>query len=318
MKLKTFMAATTEQAMRDVRESLGRDAIILSSEALEDGVRVMAAIEDAEDVSAAEENGVPLESLIALQAARSSLLRHGLEPSACDRILRAGAACGAIEPALVLAAGIDSTIRFAPLPAANRKPLFFLGPPGAGKTSMIARFAVIAKAAGRPVAIITTDTQRAGGVEQLQIYADRLGFSLKVADTPEKLRAAVKAVSAGESILIDSCGANPFDGYELAALRRLSEAADAEQILVVPAGGDPAEAAEIARAFALAGAERLLVTKLDLSKRLASLIVTAMTGSYRLCGATLSPLVLEPPRPITPVTLARLLVTDLAPMERQL
>ena len=60
MKIKRFVAADMRQAMRDVREEQGPDAVILSTRRLDDGIEIIAAIDyDEALVREAARHGVP-------------------------------------------------------------------------------------------------------------------------------------------------------------------------------------------------------------------------------------------------------------------
>lgn len=57
MKIKSFSAATSMEAMRLASEALGRDAVIISTETLDDGqVRITAALEEKEEISFNEDD----------------------------------------------------------------------------------------------------------------------------------------------------------------------------------------------------------------------------------------------------------------------
>ncbi|MDW8445389.1 MAG: hypothetical protein RML45_14840 [Acetobacteraceae bacterium] len=78
--------------------------------------------------------------------------------------------------------------------------------------------------------------------------------------------------------LVDYAGTDPFsdqDGVELAAL---IQAVGAEGVLVLPAALDAEEAAEIAQAMAARGVKHLLPTRLDLARRLGSVLAAASAG----------------------------------------
>ena len=61
MKIKSFSAATSMEAMRLASEALGRDAVIISTETLDDGqVRITAALEEKEEISFNEDDELEL------------------------------------------------------------------------------------------------------------------------------------------------------------------------------------------------------------------------------------------------------------------
>lgn len=57
-------------------------------------------------------------------------------------------------------------------------PLVFIGSPGVGKTVYVAKLAALTRLTGHEAHLISTDTIRAGTIDQLNVYADRLGLIL--------------------------------------------------------------------------------------------------------------------------------------------
>jgi flagellar biosynthesis protein FlhF len=189
-----------------------------------------------------------------------------------------------------------------------------MGPPGACKTVTAAKLAARARIAKRSVALITTDTLRTGAVEQFAGYAGLLGIDSQVADTAQELQDAVAAAQDAALILIDTTGVNPFDAGDMARLGAFIDASGAEPLLVLPAGMDADEAADMARAFAALGATRLLTTRLDTARRLGSLLTAAEAANLRLCDVGIGPHLADGLSPLNPLALARLLAA--APADR--
>ena len=66
----------------------------------------------------------------------------------------------------------------------------FVGPPGCGKTTTIAKIAAQERArGGQRLGLLAADGFRIGAVEQLRTYADILDAPFKVARTPDDLHA---------------------------------------------------------------------------------------------------------------------------------
>src|ERR1700744_1282929 len=62
MKIKRFVAADMRQAMRQVRDEQGPDAVILSTRRMDDGIEIIAAVDfDEALVREAARHGAPLE-----------------------------------------------------------------------------------------------------------------------------------------------------------------------------------------------------------------------------------------------------------------
>ena len=98
--------------------------------------------------------------------------------------------------------------------AATGNPLVYLvvGVNGAGKTTTVAKIAARLQGQGRTVLLGASDTFRAGAIEQLRLWADRLGCDL-VSSEPgsDPASVAFAAVEAGQArgvgaVVIDTAG----------------------------------------------------------------------------------------------------------------
>ncbi|MFN3076321.1 MAG: hypothetical protein ABT940_05485 [Alphaproteobacteria bacterium] len=126
---------------------------------------------------------------------------------------------------------------------------------------------------------------------------------------PEALSHALDdLVGASDLIFIDSPSVNPFHRADLDYLLSLVEAWDIEPILVLPAGGDPNEGAELAEAFLPAGATRLFVTRLDMTRRLGGILAAAAAADLMFCDVSVNPHVATGLYPINPGAMAQLLI----------
>ncbi len=182
------------EAMERVRAELGPEAIIVSSRLVAGGIELSAALED----EPRELAPPPLD------------VREALRYHAVPLGLQAALATGPLPEALA------RFLRFGALPlGAQDPPLMLAGPPGAGKTSTIARLAVRLVLAGTVPMIVTADGYRAAAAEQLAAFTKLLGVSLVVAHTPRALARAMKRRPEGAPVLIDSTGCDA-----LAAARR--------------------------------------------------------------------------------------------------
>lgn len=328
MRLKSFHAASMAEAMRMVRAALGDDAIIVATREEEGGVRVTAAIDESEAPPAPPPAPVearlppprpprPQPEVDICDLIADALRRHGTPHSVADRIVNAAEAFDTDDALLALGAGLDSLYDFSPLPdARSEKPIMLVGPPGAGKTLTVAKLAARATLKGRPVGVITTDTVRAGGIDQLQAFTRLLKIRLLAVEDTLALADALLVQHGLDQVLIDSAGRNPFDHDDMADLSELLEAADVEPVLVLPGGGDPVEAAEIAQCFREMGVKRLLVTRLDMTRRLGGLLAVAHAADLAFSDVSITPKVAEGLTSLTPVSLARLLLPSTMPARR--
>jgi flagellar biosynthesis protein FlhF len=198
---------------------------------------------------------------------------------------------------------------FAALPRGLERPLLLAGPPGAGKTLTTAKLTARLVLSGMAPLVITTDGQRAGAVEQLAAFTRVLGVTLAVAPTPAMLAKALTHRSPGQPVLIDTAGCDPFNDDQARHLRHLVSHSLADIILVLPAGLDPAESADVARAFAALGAQHLLPTRLDAARRLGGVLMAAKAGPLALTEAGIGSEVADGLETLTPEGLASRLLS---------
>ena len=321
MRLKSFTANSLPEALRRVRDVLGPDAIILSSQPAENGtgVRVTAALEDSplEHLSLGDPHGdprgapnsAPRGTRVSIDEISEALTYHRVPPGLYDRLVGAAAAMTAKDNALALGAALDNELTFAALPEARTpRSLLLAGPPGAGKTATAAKLCARVHLAGGRASLITMDTIKSGGLEQVTTFTEALGAELLQAPDIDALGDAVAACSPDRFVVIDTVGVNPFDGEDMDRLALAIGAAEAEAVAVLPAGSDTAESAEAAMAFAEAGARHLIATKIDAARRYGGILGAAQAGKLGLMAASASPQISEVLLPFNPVSLARLLL----------
>ncbi len=310
MRLKTYTAPTTAEALEMVRQEMGDDAIIVSTQSAADGdgVRVSAALEDTalDGIHFGDDSGIDDHDIAA--TVRQALTYNGTPPRLAERLAQAAETADGDDPTLACAAALDALFTFRPLPETSGTPIMLIGPPGAGKTITTAKLAARSTLSGHIAGVITTDTQRAGGVEQLAAFTRILDINLQTAATPDELHQAVAACRDNDAVFIDTAGTNPFNDTEMDCLAALIQAAGAEPVLVLAAGGDAMESADTAAAFATVGPRRLLVTRLDLVRRLGGVVAAADAAQLTFCDVSVTPNVGDGISPINPVSLARFIM----------
>lgn len=310
MRLRTFSAASMSEAMALVRAQLGGDAIIVSTEDGDDGLmRVTAAVEPAELPATGNDPDV-------IDALSEALAEHGVAPALVEKILGAALPFETEDPLLALSGAFTSVFRFAPLDTKER-PLLMVGPPGAGKTVSIAKLAARAVMAGKPVRLVTADIVRAGGIEQLEAFARVLKLPLQRAESAARLAPLARQTAPQELLLIDTPGINPYSAGDRRELTLLLEASGGEPVLVLPAGGDSFDSIEMARIFRDLGASRMIVTRLDMVRRLGSVIAAADALNLAFAEAGISADIASGLTTIDPVVLARFILPRPAPALRQ-
>lgn len=288
MRLKTFRAPRMADAMALLRDELGPEAVILATRRTAHGVEVTAALEPEEPLLIPPAGAVPLPAPM-----RGPLAFHNAPASLAAALGRAP-----LDQALGRALG------FAALPDARERPLMLVGPAGAGKTLTCAKLAARLVLGGAPPVVTTTDGQRAGATAQLAAFTGVLGLTLAVAQSAGALSKALAHRAPRQPALIDTAGCDPFDPHQAVVLHGLARAVDAELVLVLPAGLDAAEAADLARAFAALGARHLLPTRLDAARRLGAVLAAAEAGPMLITEGGTSPEVVDGLEPLSPARLA--------------
>ncbi len=325
MRLKTYSAASMNEAMAMVREKLGPDAIIVTSDEGPAGVTVTVAYEGKLPVIGLVPKAETLETPVSLKAddigvhqsreydsgeLTAVLNYHGFPFETGQRINDAVNKVNEATLASAFASALEMTINFEPLTDLANRPIMMVGPPGAGKTVSAAKLTADAVLHERPIKLISTDTGKAGGVQQLDHFAQLMKQTVTTAASPEELAAIIKSQSKAPSetlTIIDTQGVNPFDLEDLELLLSYIKAANAEPVLVLPAGIDPIDAEDISEVFSKLGAHRFIATRLDTARRYASIITAARPGKLALAATSSSPYVASGLETATPLGIARIM-----------
>lgn len=330
MQLKSFEAPSLPAAIEKVRESFGEEALIVATDRVKQGssIRVTAAIpKKTEDgfsfaIDKKSFNGNPVDD--PLPILRAALADNGLTGDLATRLLEAVSFVSRpIPPALALAAALDTVFEFQPLGKLGgrvvtdhglRRATILVGPPGSGKTVTAAKMAARSASAGNGVRLISIDNLKTGGIEHLKSLADALGIEMTAAHDAREL-AALVAGSMGDVSIIDSSGINPFDSVDVDHLAEFIDLTEAEPILVMPAGLDRVDAIETAHAFSRLNCRRMIVTRVDMTRRLGSTLECAYAADLAFSDVSVSPEIVGQNGgglgTLNPVALARLMLPTL-------
>jgi flagellar biosynthesis protein FlhF len=323
--LKRYQRETVQEALRAVREDLGPHALVLSTRMVTAagmrgwmGRRVVEVTAAAERPGVSESRHLDARDLFeqrpvsreqqAIEGIAARLEASGLDAmlareiaQAHPRDLRRGASAETLRRTLAE--------HLAPLAAQDKgyAPVeVFVGPPGVGKTTTIAKIATRERALnGKRLGLVAADGFRVGAVEQLRLYADILGAPLTVARTPGELEDALRSNSkARRPLLVDTAGRSASDEMSRDMLRVLASRSDVRTHLVVSADTPLATMRRVMERFELAKPSRLVLTKVDEADSLGPVIQL-----LRECGLPVSYLgtgqnVPEDLQPATPRALA--------------
>jgi flagellar biosynthesis protein FlhF len=164
---------------------------------------------------------------------------------------------------------VDAPFDFDTHPARH---ILFAGPAGAGKTSSLIKLAIRYGLRARlPLQILSLDTLRVGGWEQLAAYARIAGLAFDVVHNPGLLGDALAEYKGKKLILIDSPGFSPAEVDDMPELP-----AGLEVHLVLPATLGAKAALRILARFETFRPAKLLFTHVDEMETPGALLEVAM------------------------------------------
>lgn len=339
MNVRRIVAKTSREAMRQLRDALGPDAVILSNRAVEGGVEVLAL--PAEDIAAMapaaveapaappshraplretraevepepevtikrrliERVAVPSEDSAQLaQSVISEIksMQARLESQLADlawRDLPGRNPAGASVMRDMLAAGFSATLAremLEALPGGDtdqaqvwmRNTLMqrlnvmqsetdmldgggvfaLMGPTGAGKTTTTAKLAArfVVRHGADKLALLTTDSYRIGGHEQLRIYGKILGVTVHAVRDAADLRLALSELRNKHTVLIDTVGMSQRDQAVAEQVEMLFQAGkQIKRLLLLNATSHGDTLDEVVQAYQAHGLDGCILSKID-------------------------------------------------------
>lgn len=338
MNVKRIVAKTSREAMRQLRDTLGSDAVILSNRTVEGGVEVLAL--PAEDIAAmappvveapvpavarasaqdlqAEPDSQPAVTIkrrlierVAVPSEDSAQLaktviseikamRTRLESQIADmawRDLPGRDPAGAAVMRDMLAAGFSATLArelLETLPKAGEEQarawmrntlmqrlqvmqsetnmldaggvFALMGPTGTGKTTTTAKLAArfVVRHGADKLALLTTDSYRIGGHEQLRIYGKILGVTVHAVRDAADLRLALSELRNKHTVLIDTVGMSQRDQAVAEQVEMLCQAGkQIKRLLLLNATSHGDTLDEVVHAYQTRGLDGCILTKID-------------------------------------------------------
>ena len=145
------------------------------------------------------------------------------------------------------------------------KVVSFVGPTGVGKTTCIAKLAVISKILQNlDVGLISIDTYRLGAIDQLRTFSEISDIELLVAYEPAEMPELVKKLKKKDIIFIDTAGRSQKSLSNLEKTKEYLDAAGShESFLVLSATGSSKNLIDVAERFKLFNYNSIMFTKID-------------------------------------------------------
>jgi flagellar biosynthesis protein FlhF len=177
---------------------------------------------------------------------------------------------------------------FTPSGSDSNRAVILVGPPGAGKTTTLAKIAIQECLAKRiPARIISVDLHGVAAHEKLRSFAAIMGAGFTAANSAAQFMEAVGEFRNKNVLLIDTPGYGPSDAgwaRDLAAV--LAELKQKEIHLVLPASMHQAGLLRYLRQFEEFNPDYLLFTKLDEMESYGSMLSAALQASKPLSFLT--------------------------------
>jgi len=342
MKVKKFLAGTSREALRQVRQQLGPDAVILSNRQVADGIEIMALASadmsclmatpgqetevrkpGAGEFASSKRGGGPqphgqpsqsaaesmAQSIISEIQTMRGILEEQLatvawgdaqrrEPGKAKMlgVLLAAGLSPLLSRQLIdkLPAGCNQEQNFKNVMAALAGNLYtipsdeiidrggvyaLVGPTGVGKTTTAAKLAArgVVRHGADKVALLTTDSYRIGGHEQLRIYGKLLGVSVRAIKDMEDLQLTLSELRNKHLVLVDTVGMGQRDQMVAEQMTMLCNCGcDVKRLLLLNATGNGETLDDVVRAYTGNGLSGCIITKVDEAVSLGAVLDTVI------------------------------------------
>ncbi|MEG8945583.1 flagellar biosynthesis protein FlhF [Rosettibacter firmus] len=140
-----------------------------------------------------------------------------------------------------------------------------VGPTGVGKTTCIAKLAVISKIIHKlKVGLISIDTYRLGAIDQLRIFSEISDIEMAVAYEPGDMQKLIKKFKNKDLIFIDTVGRSQRNADNLNKIKEyLDEAEVDETILVLSSTSSYKTLYDVAQKFKVLNYSSVIFSKID-------------------------------------------------------
>jgi flagellar biosynthesis protein FlhF len=162
----------------------------------------------------------------------------------------------------------------------------FVGPTGAGKTTTIGKLAAraVLKHGADNVVLITTDTYRVAGHEQLRVFGRILGVQVVVVDQIDQLPAIIERHAKRHLVMVDTAGLSARDARLQKQLSVLSSMQTRiKTFLVMPCSMQRQTQERAFEVYGAATLQGMILTKLDEAASLGESLSLVMQHQLPVC-----------------------------------
>jgi signal recognition particle subunit SRP54 len=165
-------------------------------------------------------------------------------------------------------------------------PVMLVGLQGSGKTTTAVKLAQMLIGGGRRTSVVSVDVYRPAAIQQLQVLAEKTAAAFNPpGDVRDPVKISVQALETArrggyEVVIIDTAGRLHIDAEMMDELKRIREATNPTEILLVVDAMTGQDAVNVAGKFnELLGIDGVIMTKMDGDARGgAALSLKAVTG----------------------------------------
>lgn len=166
-------------------------------------------------------------------------------------------------------------------PRSDEHPIsLYVGPPGVGKTTTLAKLAARDASLDEGMVLLSTDVHRAGGEAMLRAYAEQLQMPFATAVSPQSLARSISRLG-GQRVLVDTAGRSRADQAAIPQLKRLRDALGekARVCLVLPATTKESELRADLGRYRTLEPDSMVLTKVDESCDLGNVANLLLDGA---------------------------------------
>jgi len=151
------------------------------------------------------------------------------------------------------------------VPKDKSQTVMFVGPTGSGKTMSLVKIAIVCKWVHKAsVLIISSDTYKVGGSEQLQTYSSIAGLPFRIAYTANEIKSIIEAEQHYDFVFIDTPGRSYKNKDYVNELQNIQKSIRPDQTyLTLNANMSEATISDIISKFSQLKPTGTVLTKLD-------------------------------------------------------